>query len=73
MYDKRHVEIQRYGFYNKLRLRRFTFYASIGAARKLVKVPKNGQKKNVQLVFKNLLQVKKNFAFCHQCSNLLRT
>ena len=51
MYEKRHVEIQRYGFYNKLRLRRFTFYASIGAAPKTVKVPKNGQQKTCNLFF----------------------
>ena len=51
MYDKRHVEIQRYGFYNKLSLRRFTFYASIGAAPKTVKVPKNGQQEKCSLFF----------------------
>ena len=50
MYDKRHVEI-RYGFYNKLSLRTFTFYASIGAAPKTVKVPKNGQQKTCSLFF----------------------
>ena len=49
MYDKRHVDIQPYGFYNKLPLRRFTFYASIGAVPKSVKVPKNGQQKTCNL------------------------
>ena len=51
MYDKRHVDIQPYGFYNKVPLRRFTFYASIGAAPKLVNVPKNGQQNTCNLFF----------------------
>ena len=62
MYDKRHVEIQRYGFYNKLRLRIFTFYASIGAAPKSVKVPKTGNKQRATC-FSTLLQVKKTSRF----------
>ena len=72
MYDKRHVEIQRYGFYNKLSLRRFTFYASIGAAPRRLRYRKTGNKKRATC-FSTSLQVKKNFAFYHQCSNLLTT
>ena len=61
MYDKHHVEIQRYGFYNKLRLRR-----------RRLRYQKTGNKKRATC-FSTLLQVKKNFAFYHQCSNLLTT